>query len=93
MTERDEVTLKGLRALLGRTIELNAKADGIAAGVLLLGKKLGVPPEDLMKAMQQAEAGALQLRLERVENKDPSLAAEIDHRPLPGSGNPPPGQG
>ena len=72
--------------LLSRTIELNARCDGLQAGVALLAHLCGQDAEKVNEAIQRVQNQSHSERLLRAETQDPSLAAKLDRREKHGEG-------
>lgn len=74
---------KVIRALVGRTVELQARCDALGGILVHLMMKQGIPQEKAEKAVEKATAHFHQKRLERIEDFDPGAAAALDDRSLP----------
>lgn len=68
-------------ALTSKTIRLEARCDALEIACGALARQAGLPDGQILKLIDDMTAASLQKRLERVENVDPAIAAEMDNRP------------
>ena len=78
----DEVR-KAIFALLSKAMRLEARCDALEIALGVVSTQAGIPHEQIHKVIDDMTALCFQKRLERAENADPAIAAELDSRPLP----------
>ncbi len=77
----DQALYELVKAVVAKTMRLEARCDALEIAVGLLAKKTGLSEEELLKYVDQLTELSFQKRLERAEGINPELAAEIDYRP------------
>jgi hypothetical protein len=74
--------LSTLTATSAKLVHLEARCDALAAVLCVVARKAGLSMEKVSKSIDDVTAAVHQKRLEAIEAKDPSLAAEIDYRQI-----------
>jgi len=80
----DDAILEMLTTLSARSIRLEARCDALAQVLCALAVRHGIEMETIASAIERATARCHQKRLERIEDRNPSVAADLDLRE-PGS--------
>jgi hypothetical protein len=78
--DESQALIRMIQTLQANQMELAAKIDGVEILLANMGSHVGIAPDELVSKLRVAQATCHQKRLQLVEDRNPSIAAELDNR-------------
>jgi len=78
--DESKALMRVIRTLQANQIELVARIDGLEIMLASIGSHIGIDPDELVSKLRIAQSTSHQKRLQLVEDRNPSAAAEVDNR-------------